>query len=101
MTPQFSLHASQRFARLARRLTGQHPNEFPGQYAEAIDILGSDPTNRTRRFRIKKLVDVPAGEGQWRLALGRVRFRYDIAGSTLSSSSAASAARTRTVSQVN
>ena len=83
MTPQFSVRFSPRFARLARRLTDQHPNEFPGHYAEAIEILGSDPINRTRRFRIKKLVDVPAGEGRWRLALGRFRFRYDIEGSTV------------------
>ena len=83
MTPRFSVRPSPRFARLARRLTDQHPQEFPEHYAEAIDILGFDPINRTRRFRIKKLVDVPAGEGQWRLALGRFRFRYDIAGATV------------------
>lgn len=83
MTPRFSVRPSPRFGRLARRLTDQHPQEFPAHYAEAIEILVSDPTNRTRRFRIKKLVGVPAGEGQWRLALDRFRFRYDIAGSTV------------------
>ena len=83
MTPQFFVRPSSQFGRLARRLTDQQPHEFPARYAEALEILGSDPTNRTRHFRIKKLVDVPAGEGQWRLALGRFRFRYDIAGSTV------------------
>ncbi len=80
MTPRFSVRPSPRFARLARTLTDQHPHEFPGRYAEAIEILKTDPTNRTGRYRIKKLKGVPAGEGQWRLALGRFRFRYDIAG---------------------
>jgi hypothetical protein len=37
------------------------------------------PINRTRRYQIKKLEGVPAGEGQYRLSLGRWRFRYDIA----------------------
>ena len=55
MTPPFSVCPSQRFARLARQLTDHHPKEFPGRYAEAIEILGADPTNRTGRHRIKKL----------------------------------------------
>jgi mRNA-degrading endonuclease RelE of RelBE toxin-antitoxin system len=42
-------------------------------------ILETDPYNLTRRSDIKKLGAVPEGEGQWRLALGRFRFRYDIA----------------------
>jgi mRNA-degrading endonuclease RelE of RelBE toxin-antitoxin system len=81
MTPRFSVRPSPRFARLARRLTDQHPQEFPAAYVQAIEILESDPANRTRRFRIKKLVDVPTGEGQWRLASGRFRFRYDLTAS--------------------
>ena len=80
MTPLFSVRSSARFRRLASRLTDQQPQEFPGRYAEAIEILKADPTNRTGRYRIKKLKGAVAGEGQWRLALGRFRFRYDIAG---------------------
>jgi len=40
----------------------------------------SDPYNRTRWHHIKKLEGVAAGEGQYRLSLGRWRFRYDISG---------------------
>ncbi len=83
MTPHFSARPSARFGRLARALTDQHPQEFPQRYAEAIEILKTDPTNRTGRYRIKKLKGVAAGEGQWRLALGRFRFRYDVAGSVV------------------
>ncbi len=80
MHDAFSVRPSARFGRLARQLADQHPQEFPRRYAEAIEILKADPTNRTGRHRIKKLKGVPAGEGQWRLALGRFRLRYDIAG---------------------
>ena len=83
MTPLFSVRPSARFARLASRLTDQQSQEFPGRYAEALEILKADPTNRTGRYRIKKLKGVAAGEGQWRLALGRFRFRYDIAGTVV------------------
>ncbi|PYV40050.1 MAG: hypothetical protein DMG06_21460 [Acidobacteria bacterium] len=42
--------------------------------------LQSDPYNRSRRHAIKKLEGVKPGEGQYRLRLGRWRFRYDIFG---------------------
>ena len=83
MTPQFSVRSSPRFARLARALTDQHPHEFPGRYAEAIEILETDPTNRTGRYRIRKLKGVAVGEGQRRLALGHFRFRYDVSGTVV------------------
>jgi hypothetical protein len=73
MTPPFSVRLSPRFARFARSLTDQHHQEFPRRYAEAIETLKTDPTNRTGRYPIKKLKGVPAGEGQWRLARGRPR----------------------------
>jgi mRNA-degrading endonuclease RelE of RelBE toxin-antitoxin system len=59
------------------------PEEFPARYAEAIEILTADPTNRTGRYRIKKLEGVAPGDGQWRLRLGRFRFLYDIVGSVV------------------
>ena len=46
----------------------------------AVEILHNDPQNRTRSYPIKKLEGVGHGEGQYRLALGRFRFRYDIDG---------------------
>lgn len=39
-----------------------------------------DPYNRSRRYGIKKLRDVPIGEGQYRIRSGKYRLRYDIIG---------------------
>jgi hypothetical protein len=47
-------------------------------FAHALAILESDPYNQGRGHPIKKLEGVAAGEGQYRLKLGRWRFRYDI-----------------------
>lgn len=41
-------------------------------------ILSQDPYNRTRQYHIKKLEGVVAGEGRYRISLGRWRFRFDI-----------------------
>ena len=43
-------------------------------------ILLHDPYNRSRRYDIKKLKDVPAGQGQYRIRSGKYRLRYDIDG---------------------
>lgn len=43
-------------------------------------ILLHDPYNRSRRYDIKKLKDVPPGEGQYRIRSGKYRLRYDIIG---------------------
>jgi mRNA-degrading endonuclease RelE of RelBE toxin-antitoxin system len=47
---------------------------------EAFATLRSHPYNRTRRHQIKKLENISPGKGQYRLRLGRWRFRYDIEG---------------------
>jgi mRNA-degrading endonuclease RelE of RelBE toxin-antitoxin system len=44
-------------------------------------ILLHDPYNRSQRYDIKKLRNVPVGEGQWRIRSGKYRLRYDIIGS--------------------
>lgn len=80
MTPRLSVRTSRDFDRLARRLTDQHPQEFPARYAEAIEILEADPHNVSRRHPVKKLSGVRPGDGQYRLRLGRFRFRYDVKG---------------------
>jgi mRNA-degrading endonuclease RelE of RelBE toxin-antitoxin system len=80
MADRFSVRTTPRFDRLAKALR-RRDQEFTAQYREAIVILTDDPYNRSRSHRIKKLVDVKPGEGQWRLRLGRWRFRYDIEGS--------------------
>ncbi|MBI4459392.1 MAG: hypothetical protein HY648_04965 [Acidobacteria bacterium] len=79
MTPAFSVHTDPHFERLARPLRKQH-RDFEGVLFRAVEILEIDPFNVTRSHRIKKLVDVPGGKGQYRIRLGRWRFRYDIYG---------------------
>lgn len=44
-------------------------------------ILAHDPYNRTRRYDIKKSKDVPPGEGEYRIRVGKYRLRYDVIGS--------------------
>jgi hypothetical protein len=78
MTPAFSIRTVPQFDRLLRRLSPRHP-ELAGLYAEALEILRIDPYNRSRQHNILKLTSIPPGEGgQYRLALRRFRFRYDI-----------------------
>jgi mRNA-degrading endonuclease RelE of RelBE toxin-antitoxin system len=48
--------------------------------AETQAILESDPYNTARKHAIKKLTGVAAGEGQYRLRVGRFRFRYEVSG---------------------
>lgn len=80
MTPApFSVRTTRAFDRAFRKLAKQH-RDLIEHYGHAITILASDPHNRSRAHDIKKLQGVPAGEGQYRLRLGRFRFRYDIAG---------------------
>lgn len=79
MTRRFAVRTTPLFDRLLRRLSRQHP-EFVPLYARALDILETDPLNVGRRHNIRKLTAVPAGEGQYRLARGRFRFRYDVYG---------------------
>ena len=77
--PAFSVHPISRYQRLSIKLCKSH-HEFEAVEKSATDILSTDPYNQTRRHHIKKLEGVPGGEGQYRLALGRWRFRYDVVG---------------------
>lgn len=77
MTPSFSVNTTSRYERLSDALLRRH-TEFENVSRRAREILGTDPYNRTRRYHIKKLEGVSHGEGQYRLSLGRFRFRYDI-----------------------
>jgi len=43
-------------------------------------MLATDPHNHRRQAQIRKLEDVPPGEGQYRLRIGDYRLRYDIMG---------------------
>jgi len=77
MTPLFPVRAPPHYDRLARRLLRQHA-DFDSAEDSARRILETDPYNRTRAYHITKLGDVRPGDGQYRLSLGRWRFRYDI-----------------------
>jgi mRNA-degrading endonuclease RelE of RelBE toxin-antitoxin system len=80
MVEPFRVRTTPRFGRLAKALRQRH-KEFGARYREALAILADDPYNQSRAHQIKKLVAVKPGEGQWRLRLGRWRFRYDVEGS--------------------
>jgi hypothetical protein len=79
MTPAFAVLASSHYERLAKKLMRSH-RDFAEVQANAGAILGVDPYNASRQRHIKKLEGVAAGDGQFRLTMGRWRFRYDIAG---------------------
>lgn len=74
----FIVHTTTHYERLSNKLLKHR--DFEGIELGAKEILSVDPYNRTRRLHIKKLEGVPSGQGQYRLALGRWRFRYDISG---------------------
>ncbi|MBI2957113.1 MAG: hypothetical protein HYY26_07370 [Acidobacteria bacterium] len=79
MTLLFRVLATPHFDHLFRKLGKHHP-DLQGIFRDALSTLQTDPHNRTRRHAIKKLEGLKPGEGQYRLRLGRWRFRYDIAG---------------------
>ena len=77
MTPLFSVETTAAFMRWFSTLARKHA-ELRGLLADAKAVLAADPYNRTRAHNIKKLTAIPRGEGQYRLRIGRWRFRYDI-----------------------
>ena len=80
MTRRFAVRTVPRFDRLLRYLSGRHP-ELAAIYAKALEILELDPHNASRTHPIRKLQGVARDEGgQYRLRMGRFRFRYDIEG---------------------
>ena len=82
MTPLFSIRTTTRHERLVRKLLKRHP-ELRSLQDRMRAVLSTDPHNRSGGHPIKKLEGVPPGEGQWRLAFGRFRFRYDITGTVV------------------
>jgi mRNA-degrading endonuclease RelE of RelBE toxin-antitoxin system len=77
MTPSFTVRTTPRFDRLLCVLHRRHA-DLATMYAEAIETLSTDPYNRSRQHCIRKLESIRVGEGQYRLAIGRWRLRYDI-----------------------
>lgn len=77
MESSFVIKTIPRYEQMARKLIAGH-FEFRGVQYRMREILSIDPYNQTRRYHIKKLAGVGLNEGQYRLSLGRWRFRYDI-----------------------
>lgn len=75
----YTVHTTAHFDRLMKKLALKH-TDLVERFEEALAILATDPHNTSRKHSIKKLQNVPAGEGQYRLRSGRYRFRYDILG---------------------
>jgi len=75
----FSVRTTAAFDREFRKLAKRH-RDLIEHYGRALTTLANDPYNRSRAHNVKKLEGVPPGQGQYRLRLGRFRFRYDIAG---------------------
>jgi hypothetical protein len=73
----FAVRTTPHYDRLSNKLY-KTQRSFGSAERSAAAILTADPYNRTRQHNIKKLESVPVGEGQYRVALGRWRFRYDI-----------------------
>lgn len=71
--------ATSRFERDFKALAKRHPQVI--RRVEAmVEVVSKDPYNRSQRHNIKKLKGVKKGEGQWRIASGEYRIRYDIFG---------------------
>jgi len=79
VTAPFAVHSSSHYQRLSTKLH-KGRRDFEAAELSAVAILSADPYNQSRRRHIKKLEGVPHGEGQYRLSLGRWRFRYDVLG---------------------
>lgn len=76
---RFSVRTTPHFERLLKSLVKRH-TELTERFAQALAILAVDPYNTSRAHPIKKLQGLAPGQGQYRLRLGRWRFRYDIWG---------------------
>ncbi|MFQ6130896.1 MAG: type II toxin-antitoxin system RelE/ParE family toxin [Armatimonadota bacterium] len=78
MARRYRVVAGPAFEREVRRLRKRQPRVYES-LLEAVELLESDPYNREGGANVRKLVNVPPGEGQFRLRLGDYRLRYDIA----------------------
>jgi hypothetical protein len=82
MTRPFSVHVTPHYEQLFRKLLKGHP-ELESAQRRVHDILTTDPHNVSRSHDVTKLEAIPQGQGQYRLRLGRFRFRYDIFGTEI------------------
>ena len=73
MTSRFVVRTTSAFDRSLRKLSSRHA-ELADLYADVLNILSTDPYNRSGTHSIKKLVDVRPGYGQYRIRAGRFVF---------------------------
>ena len=77
MRDPFLVVTTSHFDRMMQRLNRGH-TDIADRFGHAFTILSEDPHNHTRKHPIIKLEGVGKNGGQYRLRLGRWRFRYDI-----------------------
>ena len=79
MTPAFTVSVTPQYECLCKKLLRTH-RDLPVLQARMGEILAADPYNLSRQHHIKKLEGIAQGDGQFRLSMGRWRFRYDTFG---------------------
>lgn len=79
MPTRYRVVTSSRFDRDYKALAKRNPQVIP-RVESMVEALRQDPYNISSQHKIKKLKGVKAGEGQWRIASGEYRIRYDIFG---------------------
>jgi mRNA-degrading endonuclease RelE of RelBE toxin-antitoxin system len=79
MPEPFSVLTTPAFEREFRKVSKGNPILL-NALEELTAILREDPYNFSGQHKIKKLVGVKPGEGQWRIRWRDYRLRYDILG---------------------
>ena len=74
MTAPFAVFVTARFERDYRALLKGY-RALGTEYATVVGVLQTDPYNRTREHAIRKLEQVEAGDGQYRIRSGRSTLR--------------------------
>jgi mRNA-degrading endonuclease RelE of RelBE toxin-antitoxin system len=77
MSSRFRILGSPGFEREFRNIAEAN-SQLPAALEELLVILRNDPHNRSGQHNIKKLAQVKAGDGQWRIRWRDYRLRYDI-----------------------
>ena len=77
MTGQFRVLTTPAFERDFRKIS-KGDTALVKVLEELLAILREDPHNRGGQHRIKKLMGLKPGEGQWRIRWREYRLRYDI-----------------------
>lgn len=77
MRARYQVGVLPQFERDVRDLKKRLPKVY-ASVVQAIDLLQRDPYNREHTANIRKLEDVPVGDGQYRLRVGDYRLRYDV-----------------------